>query len=124
MNNDLKAKLGDKWLVFNKLHQFILSLSPEMECRLCTVYVRYMLGNNIIAVVYFRGKFVSSCQLDVGFAFKGKPKNHSFINAKYMNYPNINYSIKLKNSNDITKKLTDIIKSMIILNPSKKSYAK
>lgn len=106
MDNELEKKLGNKFVLFNKLHQFIMSLNTKINSRISTVYVRYMLKDNIVAVVYFRGKFVSNSQLDVGFAFKEKPKGSSFKDAKYMNYPNINYSIKLKNSNDITKNLS------------------
>jgi len=106
MDKELEKKLGDKLVIFNQLHEFIISLNPKINHRLSTVYIRYMLGDNVVAVVYFRGKFVSNCKLDVGFAFKEKPKNSSFKDAKYMNYPNINYSIKIKNSNDITKNLS------------------
>lgn len=123
MNNDLEKKLGDKWLIFNKLHQFIMALSPKIEYRLCTVYVRYMLEDNVVAIVYFHGKFVSKGELDIGFAFNEKPKYSNFINAKYMNYPNINYSIKLKNIDDIVKKLIKTIKPKIILNLLKKNHA-
>ncbi len=106
MNNELEKKLGNKLEIFNKLHQFIISLNPKIEHRLSTVYVRYMLKDEITAVVYFRGKFVSDCKLNVGFAFKEKPKDPNFKDAKYMNYPNISYCIKLKTEKDITKNLT------------------
>lgn len=106
MDKDLEKKLGDKLVLFNKLHQFIMSLNPEINFRLSTVYVRYMLKDNIVAAVYFRGKFVSDCKLDVGFAFKEKPKGLGFKDAKYMSYPNINYSIKLNTEKDITKNLS------------------
>ena len=106
MDNELEKKLGDKLVIFNQLHKFIMSLNPKIKHRLSTVYVRYMLEDDVVAVVYFRGKFVSNSQLDVGFAFKEKPKGSIFRDAKYMNYPNINYSIKLKNSNDITHNLS------------------
>lgn len=106
MDNELERKLGNKLEIFNKLHQFIMSLNPKIRHRLSTVYVRYMLKDEIFAVVYFRGKFVSDCKLDVGFAFKEKPQGLGFRDAKYMNYPNINYSIRLKNDKDITKNLS------------------
>ena len=124
MNKVLEKKLGDKWIIFNKLHQFIISLSSKIEYRLCTIYVRYMLEDNVIAVVYFNGKFVSKGELDIGFAFNEKPKDSNFINAKYMNYPNINYSIKLKNIDDITKKLVKTVKPKVILNLLKKTHVK
>ena len=106
MNNDLEKKLGNKLKIFNKLHQFLMSLNPKIEYRLSTVYVRYMLKDEIVAVVYFHGKFISDCKLNVSFAFKEKPNNLSFKDAKYMNYPNINYCIKLKTEKDITKNLS------------------
>jgi len=34
--------------------------------------------------------------MDLEKYLKEKPKNSSFKDAKYMNYPNINYSIKIK----------------------------
>lgn len=106
MDNDLEKKLGDKLVIFNQLHKFIMSLNPKIQHRLSTVYVRYMLKDDVVAVVYFRGKFVSNCKLDVGFAFREKPKGLGFKDAKYMSYPNINYSIKLNTKKDITKNLS------------------
>lgn len=113
MDNELEKKLGNKLEIFEKLHQFIISLNPKIEHRLSTVYVRYMLRDDIIAVVYFRGKFVSDCKLNVGFAFKEKPKNPVFKDAKYMNYPNISYSVKLKTDKDITKNLSKELKRLL-----------
>ncbi|MBI2673750.1 MAG: hypothetical protein HYX23_00510 [Candidatus Zambryskibacteria bacterium] len=106
MDNELEKKLGDKLVIFNQLHKFIMSLNPKINFRLSTVYVRYMLKDDIVTVVYFRGKFVSDCKLNVGFAFKEKPKGLGFRDAKYMSYPNINYSIRLKTDKDVTKNLS------------------
>jgi len=114
MSNELKEKLGSKWPTFNKLHKLILSINPKIEYRIFPVYIRYSLRENIIAVVHFRGKFVLNNQLDVGFSFKEKPKFPGFINAKYMKYSGINYSIKITNEKGLTKKLIKIIKSAIL----------
>ncbi len=114
MPENLKVKLGNKWPIFEELHLFILSLNPKITYRIFTIYVTYYLGEEIIAIAFFRGKFVLDCQLDVGFALMEKPKISNFTDAKYMKYPGINYSIKLNNRADITKEVIKTIKSTII----------
>lgn len=115
MLEELKKKLSNKWSTLEKLHIFILSINPKIEYRIFPIYIRYCLGEKIVALVYFRGKFVSNNQLDVGLSLKEKPKFHGFINAKYMQYPGINYSIKITNKKGLAKNISKIIKSTILI---------
>ena len=114
MNNNLiqlKKKVGAKWALFEKLHKIILSTNPNIEYRIFPIYVSYCLGDRNIAIVYFRGKFVSNNELDIGLGLDKKPNNSRFTDAKYMHYTGVNYSIKLKDEKEITKKLISIIES-------------
>jgi len=110
---ELKKKLSNKWPIFEKLHIFILSINPKIEYRIFPIYVRYCLGEKIIVLVYFQGKFVLNNQLDVGLSLKEKPRSSNFISAKYMHYPEINYSIKITDRAELTKNLSKVIKSTI-----------
>ena len=113
MNDELEKKLNSRFEIFKKIHEIILSLNPEIKHRLSTVYVRYMLGDKIIAVIYFRGKFVSECRLNGGFSFKEKSTFPDFKDGKFMNYPGINYSLEIKSDKDITSKLVAQLKKSI-----------
>jgi len=114
-SKDLKIKLGDKWPIFEEMHRFILSLNPKIKFYVPTIYVVYCLEDKPIAVAYFKGKFVSECQIDIGFALKERPKIPNFTDAQYMQHSGINYSIQLNSRNNITKKITKIIKSTIVI---------
>lgn len=107
----LKKKIGAKWAMFEKLHKIILSANSNVEYRVFPIYVGYYLGDRNIAILYFRGKFVSNDELDIGLGLDKNPKNSRFIDAKYMHYASVNYSIKIKNAKEITKKFISIIKS-------------
>ncbi len=104
MTEELKKKIGNKWEIFNKLHQLIMSLDGKITYRIFPIYVSYYFKDNVIAVVYFRGKFISDSQLVAGFALKEKPKDSNFMDAGYMKYKGINYSLEIKNYKDISKK--------------------
>lgn len=114
MLGELKAKLGKKWPIFEGLHKFIMSLNSKMRYRVFTIYITYYLEEKVIAVVYFRGKFVSDCELNIGFAFREKPNTAIFDSANYMQYPGINYGIKINSREDITGEITKTIKLNII----------
>ncbi len=109
MLKDLKKKLGSRWSIFHKLHKTITSLDPNIKYRIFPIYVSYFIEDNTILVVYFKGKTVSMTQLNIGFALKKKPKIPGFINAEYMNYKGINYSIKINCEKNIPK---NIIKTL------------
>ena len=112
MDKELKEKMGNKWLIFNKIHGLILSISPKIKYRIFPIYIRYCSGEDIVALVYFKGKFTSDSGLDVGFAFKEKPKNSGLVKASHMKYPGINYSVKINRQDKITKELIKTIKSI------------
>jgi len=114
MQENLEKKLGKKWQIFNELHKFILSINPKIKYRLFTIYVIYLLEDNLVAIVYFHGKSVKNNQLDVGLSLKEKPKISGFVNAGYMKYQEINYSMKINSKKDIAK--IKKIKSLIINN--------
>ena len=108
---DFKNKLGDKWELFRKLHKLILSLNRGIEFRIFPIYIRYSFREKNIALIYFKGKSVGS-GLDVGLNLKGCPKIKGFVNANYMHYPGITYSVKFKKLRDITPGIVKVIKSV------------
>ncbi|HUX36194.1 MAG TPA: hypothetical protein VMV71_04160 [Candidatus Paceibacterota bacterium] len=115
MNNnliELEKKMGSKWPIFEKLHKTILSANPNIEYHVFPIYIGYYLGDKSVAIVYFRGKFVSDDELDVGLGLEKKPKVSGFVDAKYMHYNGVNYSIKLKTTKKITKEFIAIVKSI------------
>ncbi|MDP3057081.1 MAG: hypothetical protein Q8N37_00985 [bacterium] len=113
MLEDLRKKMGDKWLVFDKLHQIIMFSSPSIDYRVFPIYVSYFIEDKMVFVIYYRGKTLSGIQLDVGFSLKDKPNMPGFVSASYMQYPGINYSIKINSVKDITKEFKKIINKAI-----------
>lgn len=109
---DLKNKLGEKWELFEKIHRLILSLNKGVEFRVFPIYIRYSLKEKNLALIYFKGKFADG-GLNVGLNLEERPKVKGFTNAKYMQYPGITYSIKLKKIKEITPSVVKIIKSIL-----------
>ena len=108
--NDLIKKLGPKWPLFEEVHKNILAIDPKITYRVPTIYVGYYLEDEVVAVVFFRGKFVLDCELSVGFSLKKPPEDPNFFNAKFMQYPGINYCIKLSTTDGLRKKIATVVK--------------
>ena len=54
------------------------------------------------AVVYFKGKFSEDEKLlNIGLALNKGSSIKSMVDASYMKYPGINYSIKIENAKEI-----------------------
>ena len=109
----LNKNLGKRESVFNKFHKKITTEFPEMNWREFPIYVIYFIDELVLAIVYFRGDNISDKEIDVGFNINKKP-NDNFVDAKYMNYKGINYSIKIedkKNSLNQVEKAFKIIKN-------------
>lgn len=100
-NLNLKKKVGNKWSLFEKVHKLILSQNKKIEFCLLTIYVVYYLGDNNVAVIYFKGKSAKE-GLDVGLNLTQKPKSKFFTRAKHMSYPGINYCVKIEKTSTLT----------------------
>ncbi len=113
INTDLKNKLGDRWEIFKKLHKLILSLNKDVDFHVFPIYIRYSLGEKNIVLIYFRGKFVADGGFNIGLNLDKHSKIKRFVKAKYMKYPGITYSVKIKKLGDITPDVVKAIKSII-----------
>lgn len=109
---ELNNKLGEKWELFKKVHRLILSLDKRIDFCVFPIYIRYSLKEKNIALIYFKGKFVVDAGLDVGLNLKERPKIKGFINAKYMKYPGITYSIGLRKIKDFSSGVIKTIRSI------------
>ena len=109
----VKKKCGIAFKIFIKLHKLILSLNKQINFRVFPIYVRYSLGEKNIALIYFKGKFITGGLLDLGLNLDQRPEVKEFIEAVHMHYPGISYSIKLKNLKDITPSVIKTIKSIV-----------
>ena len=101
------------WEILQKTHHAILSLDKNIKFRIFPIYIQYSKGERLIAVLYYRGKFVNSDEVDLGLNLNHPPKLKELKDASYMKYANINYSCILKNTPGIDKLLSKIIKSLI-----------
>ena len=109
MKGELDIKFISKWPVLKKIHQFIMCLDGDVEYRVFPIYIRYNLGDSIIAVFYFKGKFISDGQLIVGFVLKEKPKRF-FVEAEDMKYKGINYYFRVNAYKEFSESLLKSLK--------------
>ncbi len=85
--------------LFNETHKKILSLGSKVRFSVFPIYVRYIIKDKIIAILYFNKKNFLNLGLNIS---KNKISN-GFVDASYMKYPGINYSIKIMKKSDIKK---------------------
>ena len=73
-NINVLEKTSKKASIVKKLHKNIMSINRGICFYTFPQYVRYSNNDFVFAVVYFRGKFVLSDDLDLGLNLKTKPK--------------------------------------------------
>lgn len=91
----------------NEVHQRILMLADKISFRIFPIYIRYLKGDDMFALLYFNLK--DHCEL--GIATPNKIFDR-FEDAGWMKYKEIKYSIRIKKDEDLNK-LFQQIKSNI-----------
>jgi len=92
------------------LHKLLVSLSKDVEFRVFPIYIRYTIGDRIIAVLYFSGKTIESDQVEIGLNTGSTKKPDGFSGGEHMKYPGINCSIKVGGPKPLKKELFNIVK--------------
>lgn len=99
--------------MFQKIHKLILYTGGGLSFHVFPLYITYFCGDKVVALLYFRGKFVDADTLVLGLNLESKPsKDLGFKDDKHMKHPNINYSIIFKNPSAINQNVSRLIKSI------------
>lgn len=102
----------DNQELVSKVHLKILSLDKKIYFKIFPIYIKYYKDDEVIGIVYFKGKFVGLNELILGLNLKSNPKLLELKNAKFMKDPDINYSFFIKSSNisnKTTKKIIELL---------------
>jgi hypothetical protein len=83
--------------LFKQVHSKMLSLGVNVYFSVFPIYIRYTIKNKVIAILYFNKKNF----LDLGLNISKNKISEQFVNASYMKYPGISYSIKISKKTDI-----------------------
>ena len=105
-NKDLENIISTDNLV-GKIHSVIMLADKNLMFRVFPIYIRYSKNDKVIAILYFKGKFVNSGELVLGLNLDKNPKLKELKDAKYMKDSNITYNYSIKNSYE--KKTKDIL---------------
>lgn len=87
----------------NLIHNGVMGLSAQLNYRIFPIYIRYLKGENMFALLYFTNKEY----FELGFA-SNKNALNQFDDASWMKYPGIKYGIKIfekDNLYDLFKKI-------------------
>ncbi len=103
LNND-----KNKQILLQKIHKSLIS-GENIECRIFPIYIRYTRGDDIIALLFYKGKQGNLSEVELGLSLKNSKIPDGFSNGKNLKYPGINFSIKLNKTKDLSKKIIDII---------------
>ena len=82
----------------NEIHERILKLDKDINFRVFPIYIRYLKGDDLFALLYFNPKDYN----ELGIATENKISDR-FQDASWMKYKEIKYSIKITNNEDIDK---------------------
>lgn len=107
-----KAGIRSNWEILQKTHNAILFLNKNVKFRIFPIYIQYVLDEKLIAILYYKGKFVNSDEIDLGLCLNLPPALKELGNAEHMKYANINYSCILRSTKNIDKFLHKIISLM------------
>lgn len=100
----------DNCKIAEKVHSSIISSDKTIDYRIFPIYVRYSREDKVVAILYFKGKFVNPKEVVLGLNLEEKPKLLGFKDAKYMKDSNMTYSYIIKDSIDSKKFISKIVK--------------
>jgi len=93
--------LKNKWDILYKSHNAIISFDKKIRFRIFPIYIQYTKGEDVIAILYYRGKHVNIDNINIGLNLKQKPNFKEVKDGLYLKYASINYSLLFKNQSDI-----------------------
>ena len=108
-NKDLENIISKNNLV-GKIHSAIMLVDKNLMFRVFPIYIRYSKNDKVIAVLFFKGKFVNLGELVLGLNLDKNPKLNELKDAKYMKDSNLTYSYIIKDSPISIKFVSKIIK--------------
>lgn len=80
----------------NEIHERVLQLSDDISFRIFPIYIRYLKGDDMFALLYFNLKDYN----ELGIATNNKISD-AFEDASWMKYKEIKYSTKIKNDDNL-----------------------
>jgi hypothetical protein len=80
----------------NEIHEKIITLSNDISFRIFPIYIRYLRGDDMFALLYFNLKEYN----ELGIVIPNKISKQ-FEDASWMKYKEIKYSVKIKNDDDL-----------------------
>lgn len=110
--NDILSTSG----TLRKIHQAVMRCSKDVMPVAFPIYIKYFKNDKVIAILYFKGKFVDLQGFVLGVNTKKQP-SFGFSEASYMKDPSITYGVRLGESvkqpmlNQITKLLKNELTS-------------
>lgn len=83
--------------LFKLVHEKIISLAQKIKYDIFPIYVRYMIKDKVVAILYYNKKNF----LDLGLRISKNKTTANFFDAAYMKYPGITYGVKIEKKADI-----------------------
>jgi len=99
---------ADDKKLLSQIHKKILSIGKNVSFRIFPIYIRYVKGEHIIAILYYNKKNF----LDLGLNISKDTIDSKFKRADYMHYPGINYSIRINKISDLSNKVINFLKNL------------
>lgn len=79
----------------NLIHERIIGLADKLNYRIFPIYIRYLKGENMFGLIYFNKKE------HFEFGFASKNISNQFEDASWMKYPEVKYSIKIFDNDNL-----------------------
>ncbi|HCM36849.1 MAG: hypothetical protein A3J30_02350 [Candidatus Wildermuthbacteria bacterium RIFCSPLOWO2_02_FULL_47_9c] len=105
-------ELTEKSELLKRLHEVVLSAHPKIEHRLFPIYIVYSLGEQTVALIYYKGKLVKEGGLYIGLHLNEPPKNKKFVSAADIKYLGITHGAHVKNVGQLTPQALDTIRAI------------
>lgn len=83
--------------LFKLVHEKVVSLAQKIKFDIFPLYIRYMIKDKVVAILYFYKKNF----LDLGLRISKNKIAPNFFDAAYMKYPGITYGLKIEKKADI-----------------------
>jgi predicted transport protein len=102
----------EKFELFYPVHKKIISLNQNIEYRIFPLYVKYVIEDKVLFLIYFKGKFASTGILDLGMNLHDDTTVKGLVPAEYMKDKSINWSTKVTPETDVDSLFEKIIKCL------------